>query len=215
MDAGQLDAFLTSQKRKREGAMTEDQAKVYARFWKNHRSRIHEALVARTLWSPSLVDLSWRIDIKTQSRQSDRLSCPTAILELQLKDPLHKEQVKPWDNKLFSLCSPQLTVSKIRMLFCRTFGSAGCQILVDARKTCWTSLCSFQRPSRNFGGHADQQMGVFVSLTKILFVQGPEDRHYFEGWVKGVFAMELWLLFCLLKVFCRKFICKDTYCNND
>ena len=132
MDAGQLDAFLTSQKRKREGAMTEDQAKVYARFWKNHRSRIHEALVARTLWSPSLVDLSWRIDIKTQSRQSDRLSCPTAILELQLKDPLHKEQVKLWDNKLFSLCSPQLTGrlpgTNLRKL---RFSADGTQIWID------------------------------------------------------------------------------------
>ena len=33
--------------------------------------------------------------------------------------------------------------------------------------------------------------GYLSVLTRILFGQGLEDQHYFEGWVKSVFAMEL------------------------
>ena len=45
MDTAKLDVFLTSQTKKKEGGLTPEQAKVYAKFWKNHRTKIHKAMV--------------------------------------------------------------------------------------------------------------------------------------------------------------------------
>ena len=45
MDTAKLDAFLTSQTKKKEGGLTPEQTKVYAKFWKNHRAKIHKAMV--------------------------------------------------------------------------------------------------------------------------------------------------------------------------
>ena len=45
MDTAKLDVFLTSQTKKKEGGLTPEQAKVYAKFWKNHRAKIHKAMV--------------------------------------------------------------------------------------------------------------------------------------------------------------------------
>ncbi len=50
MDAAKLDAFLASQTKKKDGGLTQEQAKVYAKFWKNHRTKIHKALVSGMFW---------------------------------------------------------------------------------------------------------------------------------------------------------------------
>ncbi len=86
MDLTQAELFLTSQAKKREGGLTEDQAKVFLKFWRTHRAKIHEHLVKKSLWNTSLKNLSWRVDIQHQSRHQDHTSIPTAIVELHLRD---------------------------------------------------------------------------------------------------------------------------------
>lgn len=46
MDFNQLEAFLTSQTKKK-GGLTEAQAAAFSKFWKNNRTKIHNILVSR------------------------------------------------------------------------------------------------------------------------------------------------------------------------
>ena len=84
MDFNQLEAFLTSQTKRRENAMSEEHANVYRKFWKTHKNKIHDVLVSQSNWNNSLKKVSWRIDIKSQSRNVDQMSEPTAIVELMV-----------------------------------------------------------------------------------------------------------------------------------
>ena len=84
MDFNQSEAFLTSQMKKRDGAITEDQANALRKFWKTHKNKIHEAVISRTTWNNTIKQMSWRIDIKSQARHIDQINTPTAIMELQI-----------------------------------------------------------------------------------------------------------------------------------
>jgi len=86
MDLPQAEAFLISQTKKREGGITEDLAKVFVKFWKLHKSRIHESLIEESTWNQRLKGLSWRVDVKSRTRTVDQLSVPCAIVELQLEN---------------------------------------------------------------------------------------------------------------------------------
>lgn len=86
MDFNQLEAFLTSQIRKKDSGMNEEKSNAVRKFWKNHRTKIHETQVQQTMWDTSLKQMSWRVDIKTQSKNNDHVNAPTAIIELQLSD---------------------------------------------------------------------------------------------------------------------------------
>ena len=93
LDQNQTENFLSSQVKKRDGGLTEDQAKVFQKFWKLHKSRIHESLVQSCVWNNRLKNLSWRIDIRSRSRHVDQLNATTAIVEMELQDPNQKEKV--------------------------------------------------------------------------------------------------------------------------
>ncbi|XP_002736623.1 COMM domain-containing protein 1-like [Saccoglossus kowalevskii] len=84
MDYNQLAAFLSSHTKKREGGITEEQAAVYSKFWKNHKVKIHDSVISQSTWNSTLKSVSWRIDLKTQARHIDQLHTPSAIVELQL-----------------------------------------------------------------------------------------------------------------------------------
>ena len=84
MDLNQAETFLTSQARKRDGGLSEEQSKVFLKFWKNQKTKIHDSLVQQCQWDNSLNNISWRIDVKTQSRNVEEINMPTAIVELQL-----------------------------------------------------------------------------------------------------------------------------------
>jgi len=86
MDQKQAETFLSSQTRKHEGGITDDQSKVFQQCWKLHRYRIHDSLVESCIWNNRLQDMSWRIDIKSQSRNVKQLNASTAIVEVQLKN---------------------------------------------------------------------------------------------------------------------------------
>ncbi|XP_048791009.1 COMM domain-containing protein 1 isoform X1 [Lagopus muta] len=83
MDLNQLEAFLTAQTKK-QGGITSDQAAVIAKFWKNHRVRIHESLVNQSRWDNVLKNMNWRVDLKSQSRHVDQINTPVAIVEMEL-----------------------------------------------------------------------------------------------------------------------------------
>ncbi|XP_072860071.2 COMM domain-containing protein 1 isoform X2 [Pogona vitticeps] len=83
MDSNQLEAFLTAQTKK-PGGITADQATVIAKFWKNHRVKIRESLIDQSKWENSLKNMSWRVDLKSQSRNGDQLNSPVAIVEMEL-----------------------------------------------------------------------------------------------------------------------------------
>ncbi|NXN18568.1 COMD1 protein, partial [Indicator maculatus] len=83
MDLNQLEAFLTAQTKK-QGGITAEQAAVLAKFWKNHRAKIHESLVSRSRWDSVLRSLSWRVDLKAQSRHLEQINTPVAIVEMEL-----------------------------------------------------------------------------------------------------------------------------------
>ncbi|PKK20610.1 copper metabolism (Murr1) domain containing 1 [Columba livia] len=83
MDLNQLDAFLTAQTKK-QGGITSDQAAVIAKFWKNHRMKIHESLINQSRWDNLLKNMNWRVDLKSQSRHIDQINTPVAIVEMEL-----------------------------------------------------------------------------------------------------------------------------------
>ncbi|XP_030346652.1 COMM domain-containing protein 1 isoform X2 [Strigops habroptila] len=83
MDLNQLEAFLTAQTKK-QGGITSDQAAVIAKFWKNHRMKIHESLIDQSRWDNVLKNMNWRVDLKSQSRHIDQINTPVAIVEMEL-----------------------------------------------------------------------------------------------------------------------------------
>ena len=84
MDFNQLEAFLTSHTKKKEGGITEEQAKIYMKFWKTHKAKIHDSVIAQNTWNSTLKSVNWRIDIKSQAKHIDQINTPTAIMELQI-----------------------------------------------------------------------------------------------------------------------------------
>ncbi|MGH0137243.1 UNVERIFIED_CONTAM: hypothetical protein FKN15_063073 [Acipenser sinensis] len=83
MDFNQLEAFLTAQTKK-QGGVSAEQAAVLSKFWKNHKSKIRESLISQSRWDNSLRNVSWRVDLKTQSRHTDQVSAAVAVVELEL-----------------------------------------------------------------------------------------------------------------------------------
>ncbi|XP_076351811.1 COMM domain-containing protein 1-like isoform X3 [Tachypleus tridentatus] len=107
MDTNQLEAFLTSQTKRKEGGLTDDEVKVFTRFWKNHRSRIHDILIQRCQWTPSLKALTWRVDLKSQTKNNSEVNSPVAIFDIQLKNQLNDTRE---DDKIrFEVSEEQLT----------------------------------------------------------------------------------------------------------
>ncbi|XP_060755063.1 COMM domain-containing protein 1 [Neoarius graeffei] len=85
MDQAQLEAFLTAQTRKQGGGgMTSEQAAALARFWKGHRARVRDSLLAQSRWEPALRGLSWRVDLQTATSRGQTSNSPVALVELEL-----------------------------------------------------------------------------------------------------------------------------------
>ncbi|CAB3981479.1 COMM domain-containing 1-like [Paramuricea clavata] len=106
MDFNQLEAFLTSQRKKRQGAITEGQSAAIVKFWKSQKSKIHDILVDKSRWNNKLKDLSWRIDFKSQARHVSQLNTPVAIVEMKFQNPRNEENV---DTMHFEMDEKQLT----------------------------------------------------------------------------------------------------------
>ncbi|KAM4692983.1 COMM domain-containing protein 1 [Discoglossus pictus] len=83
MDLNQIDAFLTAQTKKQTG-ITSEQAAVIAKFWKSHKTKIRESMISHSRWENTLKAMSWRIDLKSQSKHTDQVNMPVAIVEMEI-----------------------------------------------------------------------------------------------------------------------------------
>ncbi|XP_059168676.1 COMM domain-containing protein 1-like [Physella acuta] len=92
MDMTQLEAFLSAQIRKKEGGLSEEQAAALRKFWKANKAKIHDSIVSQTMWGNTLQKVSWRVDLKSQSRNLEQINIPTAIMEIHLADNLNKSK---------------------------------------------------------------------------------------------------------------------------
>ncbi|EDO29045.1 predicted protein [Nematostella vectensis] len=86
MDFNQLEAFLTSQTKKKEGALPHEHAAAFMKFWKSQKTKIHDSLVQRASWNNQLRDINWRVDLKTQARHVNQINTPVAIVEMQIEN---------------------------------------------------------------------------------------------------------------------------------
>jgi len=86
MDFNQLEAFLTSQMRRKQGSLTQEQAAAFLKFWKSQKVKIHDVMVQKSSWNNKLKDVSWRIDLKSQGRHLQQINTPVAIVEMQLEN---------------------------------------------------------------------------------------------------------------------------------
>ena len=87
MDFNQLDIFLQSQMKKKDGYLSSSDAATLTKFWKLQKNKIHEKLVALTTWDNELKSLSWRVDACSKARHISELNQTSAIVEIQLGPP--------------------------------------------------------------------------------------------------------------------------------
>lgn len=97
MDFNQLEAFLTSQMKRKQGALTQEQAAAFLKFWKSQKIKIHDVLVQKSSWNNKLKDINWRIDLKSQARHLQQINTPVAIVEMQVEK-------RPTENKVRFPC---------------------------------------------------------------------------------------------------------------
>eukprot|EP01105_Mastigella_eilhardi_P005272 TRINITY_DN17013_c0_g1_i1.p1 TRINITY_DN17013_c0_g1~~TRINITY_DN17013_c0_g1_i1.p1 ORF type:complete len:206 (-),score=96.47 TRINITY_DN17013_c0_g1_i1:80-697(-) len=81
-DATQLETFLKLKK----VAFSPLQKEVMLKFWKNQKAKIHEVLRKRFVWNNTLQNISWRMDVKTKSRDIAEMNEQTAIVEITLNN---------------------------------------------------------------------------------------------------------------------------------
>eukprot|EP01132_Coremiostelium_polycephalum_P005769 gene5769-7179_t len=84
--ASYLDSPLSSfESLIKESDFTSVQQECLIKFWKLNKKKIHEILYKQTRFNNSLQKMSWRLDLKTKSKQEEDLNEPSAIVELKLK----------------------------------------------------------------------------------------------------------------------------------
>ena len=94
MDFNQLEAFLTSQMKRKQGALTQGQAAAFLKFWKSQKTKIHDVLVQKSSWNNKLKDINWRIDLKSQARHLQQINTPVAIVEMQVEKRTKENKVR-------------------------------------------------------------------------------------------------------------------------
>lgn len=84
MDLKQLDAFLTSQKRKMPDFLSDDQTANITKFWKLNRQKIHDVIVDRSSWNNQMRSMQWRIDISYKDNVAS--DSPKVIFALDVNE---------------------------------------------------------------------------------------------------------------------------------
>ena len=110
MDFNQLEAFLTSQMRRKQGSLTQEQAAAFLKFWKSQKVKIHDVMVQKSSWNNKLKDVSWRIDLKTQGRHLQQINTPVAIVEMQLENRSTESKVSTISSSLTAYCKSRLNI---------------------------------------------------------------------------------------------------------
>lgn len=122
MDFNQLEAFLTSQTRRKQGSLTQEQAAAFLKFWKSQKVKIHDVLVQRSSWNNRLKDISWRIDLKSQGRHLQQINTPVAIVEMQVEKRSTENKVEyyyfkffKFFNRFYPFISPNCRTHSLRL----------------------------------------------------------------------------------------------------
>ena len=110
MDFNQLEAFLTSQMRRKQGSLTQEQAAAFLKFWKSQKVKIHDVMVQKSSWNNKLKDVSWRIDLKSQGRHLQQINTPVAIVEMQLENRSAESKVSITSSSLTAYCKSRLNI---------------------------------------------------------------------------------------------------------
>mmetsp|Transcript_2210 Transcript_2210/g.2763 ORF Transcript_2210/g.2763 Transcript_2210/m.2763 type:complete len:185 (+) Transcript_2210:43-597(+) len=66
--------------------LSDEHKKVLSHVWKTESTKIHKAIVSKTVWNNDLREFSWRIDVKSNSKNIPDINEPTAIIRLSLKN---------------------------------------------------------------------------------------------------------------------------------
>ncbi|XP_057295997.1 COMM domain-containing protein 1-like [Hydractinia symbiolongicarpus] len=83
MELKQLEAFLTSQMKKKPDYLSEAQAAAITKFWKTNKHKIHDVIVTRSTWNNHLKTLKWRIDVSYENKEKG--GEPKAIFEMDME----------------------------------------------------------------------------------------------------------------------------------
>lgn len=64
--------------------ITNEHVNAFGRLWNGEHEKIHQTVVASTIWNKQLADVSWRIDLQTSSRHVSELNKPIALMEMRV-----------------------------------------------------------------------------------------------------------------------------------
>ncbi|KAN0029630.1 hypothetical protein ACTA71_007762 [Dictyostelium dimigraforme] len=70
----------------KDSDFTSIQQECLNKFWKVNKKKIHEIIYKTTRFNNSLQKISWRIDVKTKSKEISEINEPVSIVELKLKN---------------------------------------------------------------------------------------------------------------------------------
>ncbi|EFA80769.1 COMM domain-containing protein 1 [Heterostelium album PN500] len=78
----------------KDNDFTQQQQEGLTKFWKTNKKKIHDIVNRRTRFNNSLDKMSWRLDLKTKSKDVEEMNEPTAIVELDLTKNLRSSTEK-------------------------------------------------------------------------------------------------------------------------
>jgi HCaRG protein. len=91
MDLKQLDAYLTSQSKKKANYLTEEEILNVTKFWKQNKQKVYDVIVERSRFSDKMKTFQWRIDVGYHgSNQTDN---PKAIFSIDTDSEELKKQM--------------------------------------------------------------------------------------------------------------------------
>ena len=92
MDLKQLEAYLTSQVKRKSDFLNESQLAAIMKFWKANKQKIHDVMIDRSSWSNQMKSMKWRIDISY--KDNEQIGEPKAIFEIDVaKKTLSREKL--------------------------------------------------------------------------------------------------------------------------
>ncbi|GAM19882.1 hypothetical protein SAMD00019534_030570 [Acytostelium subglobosum LB1] len=83
----------------RESGFEQTQLEALTKFWKTNKKKIHDILYRSTRFNNSMLKLSWRLDLKTKSKDVPEMNEPTAIVEMDVSKTSNNTATTTTDGK--------------------------------------------------------------------------------------------------------------------
>ena len=92
MDLKQLDAYLTSQSKKKPNFLTEEEIANVTKFWRQNKQKVYDVIVERSRFNDKIKTFQWRIDVGYHgNNQTDN---PKAIFSVDTdSEELEKQMI--------------------------------------------------------------------------------------------------------------------------